>query len=110
MKIRNLNTGDTFRFPLGLATYIILSCNCSDEMGWLVNFANIKTGQKYQYQEPWDGRGKNPTERKVIRTKKQAIRQQYCTYGPDWRSCTYLNKSDVEKFYNIKLSKKTIVK
>ena len=110
MKIRDLNTGDTFRFPLGLATYIILSCVYTNEIGWLIHFANIKNGQLYQYTEPWNGQGKDPTESKVKRIKEKVILPDKIYCGPHLCTSNYLDKNKVEKYYNIKLSQKTITK
>ena len=52
MKICNLKQGSVFQFPKGKSAYVILSVENNDFIGWIVNFVNTKTGQKYQYQQP----------------------------------------------------------
>ena len=110
MKIRDLNSGDTFRFAKGKATYVMLSCYYTDEVGWLINFAHTRTGQKYQYQEPLFRNANNPTEREVIRIKKQAVNPKSYNYGPDYRTSQYSPEAIVEKQFGIKLSKRSIIK
>lgn len=110
MFLRNLNSGDTFRFAKGKATYILLDACNTDEMGWLVNFANTITGQRYQFQQPMWGAGNDITKREVIRIKSQAIKPKGYHSGPDYRYNDYLTDQTVEQHFGIKLSKKAIVK
>lgn len=101
MKICNLKQGSTFRFPKGKSTYVILSIENNDFVGWIVNFVNTNTGQKYQYQQPAPSTKRNdPTQRQVVLLKKNVIKT----------SKKYITKEDVEKTFNIKITKNTFVK
>lgn len=101
MKICNLKQGSTFRFPKGKSTYVILSIENNDFVGWIVNFVNTNTGQKYQYQQPAPStKGNDPTQRQVVLLKKNVIKT----------SKKYITKEDVEKTFNIKITKNTFVK
>lgn len=101
MKIRNLKQGDTFRFPKGKSVYIILSIEYNDFIGWIVNFVNTNTGQKYQYQQPALLTKRNdPTQRQVVLLKENMIKT----------SKKYITKEDIEKTFNIKITKNTFVK
>ena len=110
MRIRELNTGDTFRFTKGKATYVALNSSNTDEIGWIVDFANTKTGQRYQYQEPMWRSQNDPTKREVFRIKKQAVKPQSYHKGPDYRYADYISREIFERYFGIKMSTKTIVK
>lgn len=100
MKICNLKQGSVFQFPKGKSTYIILSIENNDFIGWIVNFVNTKTGQKYQYQQPALSKRNDPTQREVVLLKENAIKT----------SKKYITKEDIEEMFNIKITKKTFVK
>lgn len=101
MKICNLKQGSVFQFPKGKSAYVILSVENNDFVGWIVNFVNTKTGQKYQYQQPaLSTKGNDPTQRQVVLLKENAIKT----------SKKYITKEDIEKTFNIKITKKTFVK
>lgn len=101
MKICNLKQGCMFQFPKGKSTYVILSIENNDFVGWIVNFVNTNTGQKYQYQQPAPStKGNDPTQRQVVLLKENVIKT----------SKKYITKEDVEKTFNIKITKNTFVK
>ena len=67
MTIRELKTGNIFRFPKGNSLYIMLICEYTNEIGWLIKFANIQNGQKYTYTEKsFFSKEKCPTLSNVI--------------------------------------------
>lgn len=105
MTLRDLNIGDTFRFAFGFSIYIITYTRDTDEMGWLIDFVNTRTGQRYQYTEPLFGNKKDITKRKVTRIKSNVIAAPKSKY-----EYLPLNDNDVEKYYGIKLSKNAICK
>lgn len=100
MKIYNLKQGSVFQFPKGKSAYVILSVENNDFIGWIVNFVNTKTGQKYQYQQPALSKRNDPTQREVVLLKENAIKT----------SKKYITKEDIEETFNIKITKKTFVK
>ena len=100
MKSCNLKQGSVFQFPKGKSAYVILSVENNDFIGWIVNFVNTKTGQKYQYQQPALSKRNDPTQREVILLKENAIKT----------SKKYITKEDIEETFNIKITKKTFVK
>ena len=100
MKICNLKQGSVFQFPKGKSAYVILSVENNDFIGWIVNFVNTKTGQKYQYQQPALSKRDDPTQRQVVLLKENAIKT----------SKKYITKEDIEETFNIKITKKTFVK
>jgi len=100
MKICNLKQGSVFQFPKGKSAYVILSVENNDFIGWIVNFVNTKTGQKYQYQQPALSKRNDPTQRQVVLLKENAIKT----------SKKYITKEDIEETFNIKITKKTFVK
>ena len=111
MKLRNLNAGDSFRFPNGQRTYVVLSKshNSAPYVETEMEVVDTTTGLIYEVSTPFMENKSDPTKKEVILIKKGAVRKRkwYSYNETIYSQNGGIAPKDVEKTFGIKLSVKS---